>query len=72
MPPTHMLAHHRGAETTHIRRTRNADTHTKQQPEPEPSSNLSHIPTWQTLPGSQSKQSSLAERQGLPWARLQF
>ena len=39
-------------------------THTELPPGPGPSSNLSLIPTRQTLPGSQSEQRSLAERQG--------
>jgi len=52
MPPTHMLAHHRGGggvrDDPH-RATRNSDTHTpNRKPEPEPSSNLSHIGTLTT------------------------
>ena len=54
--------HHRGGQ----RQPTPGDTQRPTQPEPEPSShsNLNHIPTWQTLPGSQSEQRSLAERQG--------
>jgi len=49
-----MLAHQGGSETTHTGR------HNAQR-------NLNHIPTWQTLPGSQSEQRSLAKRQGSLW-----
>jgi len=68
MPPTHMFAHHRGgAETTHTGQrpsptpnahhpiTPRCHTHTELPPGPGPSSNLSLIPTRQTLPGSQSE-----------------
>ena len=44
-------------------------THTELPPGPGPLSNLSLIPTRQTLPGRQSEQRSLAERQGSLWTR---
>ena len=44
MPPTHMLAHHRGFRDDPHRATSNTNTYIEQQPEPEPPSNLNHIP----------------------------
>ena len=56
-----MLAHHRGVRDNPHRATRNANTHTEQQPGPGPPSNLNHMPTRQVVPGGQSKQHSLTE-----------
>ena len=86
MPPTHMFAHHRGGQrqptpgNAHHQRPSPSPiislpryhTHTELPPGPGPSSNLSLIPTRQTLPGSQSEQRRLAGRQGSLWTRLRF
>jgi len=55
---------HATTSPTHTHGATQTHTHTEHQLGPGPSTNLNLIPTRQTLPGSQSKQRSLAERQG--------
>ena len=80
MPPTHMFAHHRGGQRQPTPGNAQRPTPNAQHPTPITNAqrnlnlnlhpNLNHILTWQTLPGSQSEQRSLAERQGSLWTRL--